>query len=119
MRYVKFFALILVFILSMFFFVQNDAALTTPVSLELNLIAVRFYSLPLPLYVLVLLGFFLGAVFCLGYFLFERIRLGLELKSLRTRYSSLEDEVLALRTLPLNQPENQQRQPGQPGQPAQ
>ena len=113
MRYVKFLVLILVFILSMFFFVQNNAPLSAVVVLELNLILVHFYSLPLPVYVLVLLGFFLGAVFCLAFLLFERIRLGLELKSLRTRYSTLEDEVLTLRTLPLNQPENQQRQPGQ------
>jgi len=113
MRYVKFLVLVLVFLLSMFFFVQNNAPLSTAVVLELDLILVHFYSLPLPLYFLVLLGFFLGAVFCLAFLLFERIRLGLELKSLRTRYSTLEDEVLTLRTLPLNQPENQLRQPGQ------
>lgn len=117
MRYVKFLGLILVFVVSMFFFVQNNAVLSMPVNLELNLIALRFYSVPLPLYVLVLLGFLLGAVLCLAYFAFERIRLGLELKSLRTRYSTLEDEVLTLRTLPLNQPENKPQQPSQqPGQ---
>jgi lipopolysaccharide assembly protein A len=114
MRYVKFFALVLVFVLSMFFFVQNNGPLSTAVQLELNLVVVRFYSLPLPLYVMVLLGFFLGAVFCLAFFLFERVRLGLEMKGLRTRVSSLEDELLAVRTQPLEQPSSDSSQPGSP-----
>ena len=49
-----------------------------------------------------------GLVFmvCVLVFLVDRIRLGLELKTLRTRYANLEDEVLSLRTIPLNQPGN-------------
>ncbi|MDP2847944.1 MAG: lipopolysaccharide assembly protein LapA domain-containing protein [Humidesulfovibrio sp.] len=113
MRYLKFFTLLLVFVVSMLFFVQNNQPLSTTVVLEFNVVAAHLYSLPLPLYLLVLGGFFLGAVFCLAFLLVDRIRLGLELKTLRTRYAGLEDEVLSLRTIPLNQSQNQ---PGQLGQ---
>jgi uncharacterized membrane protein YciS (DUF1049 family) len=116
MRYLKFLLLLLVFVASMLFFVQNNQPLSTALVLEFNIVAVHLYSLPLPVYLLVLGGFFLGAVLCLAYFLFERVRLGLELKSLRTRYANLEDEVLSLRTIPLNQPQNQPVSQAAPGQ---
>jgi len=70
---------------------------------------VHLVSQPLPVYLLVLMGFLVGALFTLGFLLVERIRLGLELKGLRRQCAALEDEALALRTLPLNQPENQQQ----------
>lgn len=111
MRYLKFFALVLVFVVSMLFFVQNNQALSTSVVLEFNLVAMHLYSLPLPLYILALGGFFLGAVFALAFLLVDRIRLGLELKTLRTRFAALEDEALSLRTIPLNQPQNQVQTP--------
>lgn len=106
MRYLKFLALLLVFVVSMLFFVQNNQSLSTTVVLEFNIVATHLYSQPLPLYLLTLGGFLLGALFCLAFFLVERIRLGLELKTLHTRYAALEDEVLSLRTLPLNQSQN-------------
>ncbi|MBA4356837.1 MAG: DUF1049 domain-containing protein [Desulfovibrio sp.] len=109
MRYLKAVLLALIFVVSMLFFVQNNAPLSTSIQLELSLINLHLVSLPLPMYLLVLAAFLLGAVFTLGFLLVERIRLGLELKALRKQYSSLEDEALALRTLPLNQPENQPR----------
>jgi len=108
MKYLKFLALLLLFVVSMLFFVQNNQPLSTSVVLEFNIVAAHLYSLPLPLYLLVLGGFLLGALFCLAFLLVERIRLGLELKSLRTRYAALEDEALSLRTIPLNQPQNAQ-----------
>ena len=92
----------------MLFFVQNNQPLSTSVVLEFNVVALHLYSLPLPLYIMVLGAFLLGAVLTLAFLLVDRIRLGLELKTLRTRYAALEDEALSLRTLPLNQPQNQQ-----------
>lgn len=109
MRYLKAILTSLVFVLSMLFFVQNNVPLSTSIQLELNLIFKQFYSLPLPVYVLVLAAFLLGIVFALGFLLVERIRLGLELKALRKQHAALEDEALSLRTLPLNQPENLSR----------
>jgi putative membrane protein len=110
MRYLKFFILVVLFVLSMFFFVQNTAALSTVLQLELNLVFTRFYSQPLPVYVWILMGFFAGALVCLACFVVERVRMGVELKSLRTRASALEDELLALRTQPIGQGAEQ---PGQ------
>ncbi len=109
MRYLKAALLALLFVCSMLFFVQNNGPLSSSVQLEFNLIAVHLVSQPLPVYLLVLMGFLVGALFTLGFLLVERIRLGLELKGLRRQYAALEDEALTLRTLPLNQPENQQQ----------
>jgi lipopolysaccharide assembly protein A len=108
MRYLKFFALTLAFVVSMLFFVQNNQALSTAIVLELNVVAAHLYSIPLPLYMLVLGSFLVGVMVTLVILLVDRIRLVLELKSLRTRYAALEDEALSLRTIPLNQPQNQQ-----------
>lgn len=107
MRYVKFLALLLLFVVSMLFFVQNNQPLSTAVQLEFSVATMHLYSIPLPLYLLVLGSFLVGALVCLLVFLVDRIRLGLELKTLRTRYAALEDEALSLRTIPLNQPLNQ------------
>ncbi|OGR36099.1 MAG: hypothetical protein A2051_08695 [Desulfovibrionales bacterium GWA2_65_9] len=106
MRYLKAIMLALLFVVSMLFFVQNNAPLSTSIQLEFKLITLNLISVPLPLYLFVLAAFLLGVVFSLGFLLVDRIRLGLELKALRRQYASLEDEALALRTLPLNQPEN-------------
>lgn len=119
MRYVKFLVLLLVFVVSMLFFVQNNQSLSTAVVLEFNVLALHLYSLPLPVYLLVLAGFCLGALFCLAFLLIDRIRLGFELKSLRTRYATLEDEVLSLRTIPLNQSQNQLHTPAGQSTPGQ
>lgn len=113
MRYLKFLGMLIVFVASMLFFVQNNQPLSTAVQLEFSILSLHLYSLPLPLYLLVLIAFLLGALVCLALFVVERVRLGLELKALRNRYAALEDEALSLRTLPLNQGQNQ---PG--GQPS-
>ena len=106
MRYLKAMMLALLFVVSMLFFVQNNVPLSTSIQLEFKLITLHLTSVPLPLYLFVLAAFLLGVVFSLGFLLVDRIRLGLELKALRRQHASLEDEALALRTLPLNQPEN-------------
>ncbi|SNS25906.1 Protein of unknown function [Humidesulfovibrio mexicanus] len=107
MRYLKFLGMLILFVASMLFFVQNNQPLSTAVQLEFSILSFHLYSLPLPVYLLVLISFLLGALVCLAFFVVERIRLGFELKSLRTRYAALEDEALTLRTLPLNQAQNQ------------
>ncbi|MBA4358812.1 MAG: DUF1049 domain-containing protein, partial [Desulfovibrio sp.] len=109
MRYLKACLLALLFVISMLFFVQNNAPLSTSIQLEFNLITLHLVSLPLPFYLFVLAAFLFGVLFALGFLLVERIRLGRELKTLRKQFAALEDEALALRTLPLNQPENNPR----------
>ncbi|MDO9632093.1 MAG: LapA family protein, partial [Humidesulfovibrio sp.] len=99
MRYFKTIVLALLFVISLLFFVQNSGSLSTNLQLEFNLVTLHLISIPLPLYLFVLVAFLLGVVFTLGFLLVERIRLGLELKALRRQHASLEDEALALRTL--------------------
>ena len=111
MRYLKSLALILVFVVSMLFFVQNNEPLSTAIVLEFNVVFAHLYSLPLPVYILVLGAFLIGALLTLSFLLVDRVRMGLELKTLRTRYADLEDEALSLRTLPLNQSQNQPAAP--------
>lgn len=106
MRYLKAAMLALLFVISMLFFVQNNVPLSTNLQLEFNLITLHLISIPLPLYLFVLAAFLVGVLFSLGFLLVDRIRLALELKALRKQYATLEDEALALRTLPLNQAEN-------------
>ncbi|MDQ7834448.1 MAG: LapA family protein [Humidesulfovibrio sp.] len=106
MRYLKAIMLALLFVVSMLFFVQNNGPLSTSLQLEFNLITLHLISIPLPLYLFVLAAFLLGVVFSLSFLLVDRIRLSLELKALRRQHAALEDEALALRTLPLNQTEN-------------
>ena len=110
MRYLKTVMLALLFVVSMLFFVQNNGPLSTSLQLEFNLVTLHLISVPLPLYLFVLAAFLLGVLFSLGFLLVERIRLGLDLKALRRQHAALEDEALALRTLPLNQAENKPNQ---------
>ncbi|MBG0776540.1 MAG: LapA family protein [Desulfovibrionaceae bacterium] len=101
MRFFKVFLIVLVFFLSMIFFVQNNQVLSQTMSLELNLFVKTWRSIPLPFYFLVLASFVAGAIFCLAYFLIEKMRLTRELKQCRSRLASLEQEVNSLRNLPL------------------
>lgn len=106
MRYLKLILTVLAFACCMVFFVQNTLPLSQTVVLELNLIAKSYVSVPLPVYVIALSAFLAGVVVSMAFLLVDRIRLGLELKSLKKSHAALEDEALALRTLPLNQPGN-------------
>lgn len=106
MRYLKLILTVLAFACCMVFFVQNTQPLSQTVVLELNLAAKSYVSIPIPVYALALGAFLAGVLVSLAFLLVERIRLGLELKNLKKSHAALEDEALALRTLPLNQPGN-------------
>lgn len=103
MRFLKVFALVLLFLISMMFFIQNTEILSQEMSLHLN-----FYidgwmlkSTPLPFYFLLLIAFGLGSILVLFYFLMEKIRLSGKLKECNGKLSKLEQEVNSLRNLPL------------------
>ncbi len=103
MRYLKVLALILLFFLSMVFFVQNTPELSKEVILSLELVNYKFTSTPLPYYLLILVAFCLGAVLCLVYFMADKIRLSGQLRTCRTKMANLEQEVNSLRNLPLEE----------------
>lgn len=103
MRYLKVLALILLFFLSMVFFVQNTPELSKEVTLSLELIHYRFISTPLPYYLLILVSFCIGAILCLIYFMADKIRLTGQLRAYKARMVNLEQEVNKLRNLPLEE----------------
>ncbi len=104
MRFVKVIFLILLFFVSMMFFIQNTEVLSQSMSLKLSLFteSLTLKSVPLPFYFLLLIGFVLGGALVLFYFLLDKIRLTKEIKHNKSRIAKLEQEVNSLRNLPLD-----------------
>ncbi len=104
MRFIKVLFLILLFFISMMFFIQNTEILSQEMSLQLSFFteSLTIKSVPLPFYFLLLIGFVLGGALVLFYFVLDKIRLSKELKQNRSRISKLEKEVNSLRNLPLD-----------------
>ena len=62
MRYIKVLLLVLLIFFSLVFFFQNQTALSTAMTLKLNLFFVpEMTSIPLPFYFIVIVAFFVGA----------------------------------------------------------
>ncbi len=103
MRFLKVFALVVLFLISMMFFVQNTQILSQEMSLHLDFFLGDFKveSRPLPFYFLLLISFGLGSILVLFYFLMEKLRLSKQLKECRGKLNKLEQEVNSLRNLPL------------------
>lgn len=101
MRYVKVLFLVLVFVVSMVFFVQNTETLGQKIVLALDLPGLSLTSVGLPFYLITLLAFLVGALFSLAYFLIEVVRLSGQLRACRARIGAIEEEVNSLRNLPL------------------
>ena len=63
MRYIKVLLLVLLIFFSLVFFFQNQTALSTAMTLKLNLFFVpEMTSIPLPFYFIVIVAFFVGAL---------------------------------------------------------
>jgi lipopolysaccharide assembly protein A len=101
MRIVKVLALVLFFLLSMMFFVQNTEMLSKPMALEFNVFVKTWRSIPLPFYLLLLFAFVVGAVVSILFFIMDRMQLTNQIKQYRYRLGSLQQEVNSLRNLPL------------------
>lgn len=101
MRYMKVLLLTLFFFVSMIFFIQNTAALSELMVLELDILGLELVSKQLPFYLIVLISFVAGAIFSLAYFLSEKLRLAKEFKAAKAKLAALEQEVNSLRNLPL------------------
>ena len=91
MRYIKVFLLVLLFLLVMMFFVQNQTSFSDPVVLRFDLLFLPpLESMPLPLYVLMLCCFGIGAVVVLIMLLWDRIVIAGRLSLAKRTVSSLE-----------------------------
>ncbi|SKA71151.1 lipopolysaccharide assembly protein LapA domain-containing protein [Desulfobaculum bizertense] len=101
MRYLKALVLLALFFLTMVLFAQNIEALAHPVELGLNMFGQDLFHIVQPVYFLLLFSFIIGGVICTLYFLFEKCRMGTELRRCRKQIKTLEKEVNSLRNLPL------------------
>ena len=103
MRFLKALWLIVFFLFSLMFFVQNQEALGQ----ELTLTFKTYYfdyvwtNTKVPFYFVVLIGFCAGAVVTLGYLVMDRIRLRMDLSSSRRTVRKQEKELKKLRSIPL------------------
>lgn len=102
MRFVKVLVLVLVFFISMMFFVQNNAVLSQAVTLKLDLFFdTAWSSIELPFYFMVLCAFLLGALATMLMLMVSRMRAGAALRRANKRIRVLEKELNSLRNLPL------------------
>ncbi len=102
MRYLKVLALVILFFVSMVFFIQNTPELSKEVVLSMSLLNFTFTSQSLPYYLLILVAFCAGSFLCLFYFMADKVRLSGQLRTCRTKMANLEQEVNSLRNLPLD-----------------
>ncbi|MBT8763141.1 LapA family protein [Desulfohalobiaceae bacterium Ax17] len=103
MRYVKVAILVLIFFFSMLFFVQNTELLSMSLSLKLDILGNHFESREIPIYLLILIAFVVGAFISLFYFLAEKIKLSKQLRVCKSKIADLEKEVNSLRNMPLEE----------------
>jgi uncharacterized integral membrane protein len=93
MANLKFILYALLFILFLLFIVQNYVTLTAPHSLRLNLVLAHWETVPLPLYILALLLFFLGFFLALLLSVLPKQRLKKELRDCRQQKKDLEQQL--------------------------
>ena len=101
MKFIKVLIVILLFFVGLMFFIQNYEVLDKSMALRFNVFIASWKTIELPFYFLLLVFFLIGALFTLSYFLFEKIRIGSELRKCRSRAGRLEKELNSLRNLPL------------------
>lgn len=94
MRYLKVFLLVLVFLLVMMFFVQNQASFSDPVTLHMDMLFMPpMQSLPLPLYAIMLICFSLGALLVLLMLIWDRMAIMSRLSSVKRKSAALEKKL--------------------------
>lgn len=103
MRYVKLAALVILLAVAGLFFMQNDAVLTAPLELELDLFFLQFLGHAVPTYSIFIGAFLIGVLLSLIFLIVDKIHTSGQLKACRRKLASLEQEVTSLRNLPLQE----------------
>ncbi|MBF0482400.1 MAG: LapA family protein [Desulfovibrionaceae bacterium] len=93
MRYIKALFLIAFFFVSMLFFVQNTDDLSRALVIRLSVLSWSYASAELPIYLLILGSFAIGALAACLYFIADKIRCATRLSEAKARVSSLEKEL--------------------------
>lgn len=110
MRFIKNFIMFLIVAIILLFFIQNSPQLSYNFvfGLDLYVPGLKWESAGIPLFFVVLLAFLLGVLLCVVAFLPERIRSVRQSGRQRREMAKMEQELKALRQLPLlteNKPE--------------
>jgi hypothetical protein len=93
MRYVKVFIVVFLALLGVIFVIENIDVLKHPVQLSLNLYVVNLETPSIPLWVLIILSFGLGAVLILIYFIYDHIKQRQNIRQLQQNIEILTEEL--------------------------
>jgi putative membrane protein len=93
MRYVKVFIVVFLALLGIIFVIENIDILKHPVQLGLNLYVVNLETPPIPLWVIIILSFGLGAVLILIYFLYDQIKQRQTIRQLQQNIEILSEDL--------------------------
>jgi putative membrane protein len=93
MRYVKVFIVVFLALLAVIFVIENIEILKHPVQLGLNLYVVNLETPPIPLWVIIILSFGLGAVLILIYFLYDHITQRQNIRQLQQNIEILTEDL--------------------------
>lgn len=93
MRVIKVLFLLAFFFFCMLFFVQNTAILETPLLLKIQVFGMHAETAAVPFYVVLLMAFVAGGLFCTLYFLAEKVRLSASVRSLQNKVNAMEKQL--------------------------
>ncbi len=93
MKFIKMLFFLIVFLCGIVFFIQNSVFITEKIAIHFDLFGTKWESAPIPLYVYFLTCFALGAMVSFLYLLAEKLRLGAEVKSLKSQITKLEQQL--------------------------
>ena len=111
MRYVKALLVILLFVFGLTFFLQNSEIFTATLSVRFEILDWGGRFEPIPMYVFLLLAFLVGGLISFLYLAADKIKLHRELRSKKSRISSLEKELSSLRNMSLDREQHQEESP--------
>lgn len=101
MSYLKAIISAAVVALAIIFMIQNIGPLSQPLSIRLSLMFIKFESTPYPVYLIILLAFFVGLLLASVLGLADRYRMRKLLAAGRKEVDTLNRELDSLRNLPI------------------
>jgi uncharacterized integral membrane protein len=102
MRFIRFTVWLALFVLFVVVLWQNMAQIDIPLNLKFTAFEKEYFNITYPIYVFLLGFFILGSLLAMLYFFTDKLRLGGQLSSCRSRVRALEKEVEQLRSIPLD-----------------
>ena len=101
MKYFRFIIAIILILFVLAIIIQNHQAMSTSVVFRLNLLFTEFMSVPISLYIVVILTFVFGVLITWFYGMIEHYRLRRDIKLLGKALREKDTELNSLRNLPI------------------